>query len=169
MKIVLRILGGLVGVVAAALLVVFVYGRFSDGPVGFFSGGPLASGEMMNAPVPDWSFATDVDTIEFQLVEPPRSRTVWIVVEDGTAYIPCGAPNFTLWKKWPHEAIEDGRALLRIEGKLYPRQLVKVSDAALEASLLKTVGAKYGLLPGTEDADPDPDAVWFFRLDPRPS
>ena len=174
MKIFLRILGGVVGAVAALLLVVFIYGRFSDGPVGFFSGGPVTSGERVTMPVPDWSFATDVQTIDFQLIEPPRSRTVWIVVEDGTAYIPCGVPNFTLWKKWPHEALRDGRALLRIDGKLYPRQLVKVDDMTLVASLLKKVGDKYSLSPGAEDpdpgaGDPDPDAVWFFRLDPRAS
>ena len=117
--------------------------------------------------VPDWSFATDVQNIEFQLLEPPRSRTVWIVVEDGKAYIPCGIPNFRLWKQWPHEALEDGRALLRIDGKLYPRQLVKVKDMSLIASLGEKVGHKYGLSPG--DGEPDPDAVWFFRLDPRES
>lgn len=167
MKIVLRILGGVVGLVVAVGLVVFVYGRFSDGPVGFFSGGPLSSGEMVTTPVPDWSFATNVQTIEFQLLEPPRSRTVWIVVQHGTAYIPCGVPNFRLWKHWPHEALADGRALLRIDGKLYPRQLVKVEDPTLIAELLKKVGAKYGLPPGAED--PDPDSVWFFRLDPRAS
>lgn len=168
MKIVLRVLGGLVGAVVVLMLAVFVYGRFSDGPVGFFSGGPLASGEMVTTPVADWGFATDVDTIEFQLVEPPRSRTVWILVEDGRAYIPCGIPNFTLWKKWPHEALEDGRAIVRIEGKRYPLELVKVDEPGLRAALLANVAEKYGLPPGGEAAD-DPDAVWFFRLDPRTS
>ena len=164
MRVFFRRLGGLL---AVALLVLFVYGRFSDGPMGFFSGGPLVRGEKITTAVPDWSFAPDVQNIEFQLLEPPRSRTVWIVVEDGKAYIPCGIPNFRLWKQWPHEALEDGRALLRIDGKLYPRQLVKVKDMSLIASLGEKVGHKYGLSPG--DGEPDPDAVWFFRLDPRES
>ena len=164
MRVFFQRLGGLL---AAALLILFVYGRFSDGPVGFFSGGPLVRGERITTAVPDWSFATDVQNIEFQLLEPPRSRTVWVVVEDGKAYIPCGIPNFRLWKQWPHEALEDGRALLRIDGKLYPRQLVKVEDMSLIASLGEKVGHKYGLSPG--DGEPDPDAVWFFRLDPRES
>ena len=164
MRVFFRRLGGLL---AAALLVLFVYGRFSDGPMGFFSGGPLVRGEKITTAVPDWSFATDVQNIEFQLLEPPRSRTVWVVVEDGKAYIPCGIPNFRLWKQWPHEALEDGRALLRIDGKLYPRQLVKVEDMSLIASLGEKVGQKYGLPSGGDE--PDPDAVWFFRLDPRES
>ena len=168
MKLVLRGLGLLAGVIAAALLVVFIYGRFSDGPVGFFSGGPLEQGEMVSAPVADWGFAAEVSTIEFQLVEPPRSRTVWIVVEAGEAYIPCGVPNFTLWKKWPHEALEDGRAVVRFEGKRYPLQLVKIDDVPLRKSLLDKVAAKYGV-SGGEGASADPDGVWFFRLDPRPA
>ena len=166
MKIVLRILAGLVGVVAAGLLVIFVYGRFSDGPVGFFSGGPLRSGEIVTVPVPHWGFATDVQNIEFELVEPPRSRTVWIVVDNGIAYIPCGLPSFRLWKQWPHEAILDGRAVLRVEGKRYPVQLTKTDDAALIPSLLARVAAKYGLPPGDGG---DPGAVWFFRIDSRPT
>jgi hypothetical protein len=166
-KIVLRVLGGLAGVLALGLLVTFVVGRISDGPMGFFSGGSLESGETVVVPVRDWAFAKDVETIEFQLVEPPRSRTVWVVVDDGVAYIPCGVPNFRLWKQWPHEAIADGRAVLRIDGKRYPVQLTKSDDAALFPALLGLVGGKYGLPPGA--GEPDPDAVWFFRIDSRPA
>jgi hypothetical protein len=164
MSVVLRILGGLLAIASTALLVVFVHGRFSDGPVGFFSGGPLTSGEVVEAPIDDWSFARDVPTIEFQLVEPPRSRTVWIVAEDGVAYIPCGVPNFRLWKQWPHEALADGRAVLRIDGKLYAVKLSKVDDEALAAKLLTLVGEKYSL----PSSGGGPDSVWFFRIHSRP-
>lgn len=164
MKVVLRILGALVGIVALAGLVLFVAGRFSDGPIGFFSGGPFSSGEVVAAPA-DWDFAKDTQTVEMQLLEPPRSRTVWIVVEDGTAYIPCGVPNFRLWKKWPHEAVADGRAEVRIDGKRYPVSLVKTGDHDLFERLLAKVGEKYGSVPPGEVSE---DSVWFFRLDPRP-
>jgi hypothetical protein len=163
MKVVLRILAGIVGLVVVALLAVFVYGRFSDGPVGFFSGGPLESGPIVEAPVADWHFAKDVRTIEFQLVEPPRSRTTWIVVDGQQAYIPCGVPNFRLWKKWPHEAMQDGRAVLRIEGKRYPVQLTRVDDRGRVEALTKIVGDKYDVgLPGE-----GPDTVWFFEITSR--
>jgi len=79
-----RILGGTAVLVATILLGVFAYGRVSDGPVGFFSGGPIETGEIVQGDV-DWRFATDIETIEFQLLEPPRSRTVWIVVHEGEA------------------------------------------------------------------------------------
>ena len=45
MKWITRLL--VLGVMAAG--VVFVGGRFSDGPIGFFSGGPLKTGELMTA------------------------------------------------------------------------------------------------------------------------
>lgn len=165
MKVVLRILGGLVGLLVVGAVGVFVAGRFSDGPIGFFSGGPFTSGERV-APVDDWGFAADADTVELQLLEPARSRTVWIVVEDGVAYIPCGVPNFRLWKQWPHEAVADGRAEVRLAGKRYPVALVKTGDRALFDRLLAKVGDKYGGVPEGEIGE---DSVWFFRLDPRPS
>jgi hypothetical protein len=158
-----RILTGTAVVIAALLLGVFAYGRVSDGPVGFFSGGPLESGELVAGDV-DWRFVMDVPTIEFQLLEPPRSRTVWIVVHEEHAYIPCGIPNFTLWKQWPHEAVKDGRGMLRIDGKRYPVQLEKLDDRALISSLLQVVGRKYDMSPGE---NPEPDSVWFFRVETR--
>jgi len=163
MKIFGRVLAAVAVAIATLLVGIFVYGRFSDGPVGFFSGGPFESGELVVGEV-DWRFATDVSTIELQLLEPPRSRTVWIVVEDGHAYIPCGLPNFTLWKQWPHEAVEDGQAMIRIDGKRYPVQLGKIEDKTLISSLLQRVGRKYDLSPGE---NPDPDAVWFFHITKR--
>lgn len=165
MKIVLRILGGLVGLVAVVALGVFVAGRFSDGPIGFFSGGPFTSGERVEA-VQDWGFAADANTVELQLLEPPRSRTVWIVVDDGVGYIPCGVPNFRLWKHWPHEAVADGRGEVRLEGRRYPVRLEKTEGRELFDRLLAKVDEKYGGVPGGEV---DEDAVWFFRLEPRPA
>ena len=161
-----RILGGLGLLVGLAAITIFLAGRFTDGPLGFFSGGPFRSGELV-APVTDWEFATETDTIEMQLLEPPRSRTVWIVVEEGRAYVPCGVPNFRLWKQWPHEALADGRAEIRIEGTRYPVELVKTEGRELFDRLLEKVGTKYGGVPS--DGEVAEDTVWFFRLDPRPA
>jgi hypothetical protein len=108
----------------------------------------------------DWSFVEDVDTIELQLVKPPRSRTVWVVLHDGSAYIPCRLPGFRLWKQWPHEALEDGRAVLRIDGRRYHGRLVKVENPSLNTALAGIVVAKYGV-----SADFDADSLWLFRLE----
>ncbi len=50
--------------------------RFADGPNQVFSGGPLESGELHTGPEPDWSFVSEVQTIELQLLDPPRSRRI---------------------------------------------------------------------------------------------
>ena len=86
---VLRWLGIVLAVAPVLLVLVVVVARFSDGPIAIFAGGPLESGEIVPAPA-DWTFASDVEVVEFQLVEPPRSRTVWIVEHEGNLYVPCG-------------------------------------------------------------------------------
>ena len=63
MKFILKVLGGLVGLLLLFVLGTFVAARFHDGPMdgGFaiVSGGPFSSGEMHEGPEPDWSFLKD--------------------------------------------------------------------------------------------------------------
>ena len=129
--------------------------------MGFFSGGPLRAGELVSKRNVDWSFAQSINTLELQLLEPPRSRTLWLVVHGGQLYVPCGAPNFTLWKQWPHEAMQDGRAIIRIEGKRYERTLERVTKDRLWEQLAGLVADKYD-----QGGDFDQDLLWFFRLAP---
>ena len=53
--------------------------------------------------------------------------------------------------------------LLRVDGRRYERQAVRVTEPGLFATLSTIVAEKYGLSPETE---PEPDDVWFFRMDP---
>ncbi len=147
-----------------AVIALTIVARFADGPIGPFAGGGFRSGELVSGPEPDWSFAATIPEVELQLVEPPRSRTLWIVVHEGQIYVPCGFLNVPFWKQWPYEAIADGRAILRIDGKLHERQAVKVTDPALYQQLFALVKEKYGL---GRDRVPDPDLAWVFRLEPR--
>src|SRR5262245_37456151 len=93
----IRIAGGLVALVA----LLFVGARFHDGPLGPIPGGALASGELVSQPVGDWSFAKDVKEIELQLDAQDTSRTTWILVNEGQAYVPCSL-GFPPMKSW-HE------------------------------------------------------------------
>ena len=140
--------------------------RLSDGPIAMFAGGPLVNGPWINEPVRDWSFAADVEEVEFQLLEPARSRTTWIVVHRGQAYIPCGFVNFSLWKKWPHEALEDGRGVVRIDGKRYPVQVNRIRNPQLKTVLIEKMAAKYPV-PPFEQNEESTENVWIFRLDHR--
>jgi hypothetical protein len=173
----------LVVLLVAAVLVVQ---RVSDGPLGPISGGPLRSGELVTERDVDWSVANG-RTIELQLVEPPGSRVTGAMVHEGQLYVPCDlgflwrrVPSTRFrwilatiyrFKHWHEDALRDGRVVLRVAGKRYERQAVRVTDpellttlrAKLEAGAREFFAPQGGLLgvPG------DPEAIWFFRIDPR--
>ncbi len=169
MKFVLRVLGGIllaVGVLAAAVLIA---ARFADGPWGMVAGGPFTTGEVYVGREPDWSFVADIPTVELQSVEPARSRTTWIVHHDGRAFIPCGYLDSLwgrIWKQWPIEAERDGRAIVRIDGVLYERYLVRVGDAATIRAVAQKVIRKY-LGDSGDDIPDEPAGLWVFELAPR--
>jgi len=143
--------------------------RFGDGPTAILPGGPLVAGELVQGPEPDWSFARDIPEMEFQLVEPPRSRTIWLEVYDGKLYVVSGymnSPLGKLWKKWPAQAEKDGRAVIRVAGKRYERELVRIrDDRAVLEGIAAEVMRKYGAAL-TADMAATGDA-WFFAVQPR--
>ena len=166
MKILLRIVLGIVLLVAVLL----IGARFADGPVAIIAGGAFTSGERVTGPEPDWSFAHDLQEVEFQSIEPARSRTTWIIEHEGKIYIPSGYMTTTwgkIWKQWPIEAEKDGRIILRAEGKLYDRQLVRIESGPLLEPLTAELSRKYAA-----GATIGPEAVtsgylWLFELAPR--
>jgi len=170
MKTLVKIVVGAIGLLIALIAVVLIGARFADGPVAIIAGGPFTSGELVTGPEPDWSFVHDTREVEFQLAEPPRSRTTWILEHEGRIYIPSGYMTTgwgKLWKQWPHEALEDGRAILRVGDKLYERTLVRIEDGPVVAPLLAELSRKY-----TDGAPIDAEAVtsgylWIFELAPR--
>jgi hypothetical protein len=153
------------GKVLAALVLIagigFLAPRFlHDGPVGPIPGGPLKKGERFDLPVSDWSFATDVAEIELQLASQRVSRTTWILVRDGGAYVPCSL-GFPPGKSWHRAAQVDGRATLRIDGRRYPVTLTRDDDPSLPEFARAEVTRKYGSAP------PSDAGVLFFRLSSR--
>ena len=170
MRAVLRIVGVVLAVLLIAIAGLAVGARFHDGPIAIFAGGPFASGELVTGPEPDWSFVHEVREVEFQLLDPPRSRTTWILDHAGKAYIPCGYMTTwwgRIWKRWPHEAAKDPRILLRIDGKLYERRLVRIEDGAVVAPLLEELSRKYA---GGRTIPMDAVTsgyLWLFELAPR--
>ena len=166
---ILKWLGGVIGFVILALLVIVIGARFGDGPTAILPGGPLVAGELVQGPEPDWSFARDIPEMEFQLVEPPRSRTIWLEVYDGKLYVVSGymnSPLGKLWKKWPAQAEKDGRAVIRVAGKRYERELVRIrDDRAVLEGIAAEVMRKYGAAL-TADMAATGDA-WFFAVQPR--
>ncbi|MEM7218750.1 MAG: hypothetical protein AAF515_10315 [Pseudomonadota bacterium] len=162
----MTILKWLVGLlVAVAVLIALVFGgaRFADGPLALVPGGPLQSGELRATPA-DWSFAADVEEIEFE--SGGRSRTVWIVADGGDGFIPASA-LFPPMKTWHKEALTEPAAMVRIDGVRYPINLRRIQpDSPRFGVVLQRLQAKYTLPPGSEDVDPA-EAVWVFALDAR--
>jgi hypothetical protein len=158
-----------IGTVVLLLVAVVILARFGDGPLAILPGGPLEAGELVTGPEPDWTFARDVAEMEFQLVEPPVSRTIWLEVHDKKLYVVSGYMNSAigkLWKKWPAQALKDGRAVVRINGKRYERQLVRIlDDRPVLEGIAAEVERKYGAGLGADMAATG-DA-WFFALEPR--
>ncbi|MAI77972.1 MAG: hypothetical protein CL917_03450 [Deltaproteobacteria bacterium] len=152
------------------LLCVGVIARFGDGPTGFFPGGPLQAGDLYTGPEPDWTFARDIGEMEFELVEPEQSRTIWLQVHDQKLYVVSGymnSPVGKVWKKWPAQAETDGRAVIRLNDRRYERQLVRIlEDDEVLNGIASEVSRKYGV-PFPAGAAESGD-VWFFALEPRP-
>ncbi len=157
---VLKILGGILGALILLVGAVFVLARFHDGPIAMIPGGPLEAGELVREPVRDWGFASDVEEIELQLADDDTSRTTWILVSGGHAFIPCSL-SFPPGKNWHLRADENGEAIVRIEGRRYPVTLERVTRPGIEKELGPIVESKYGRVPSGEDG------VWFFELNSR--
>ena len=165
---VLVVIGLLVLIPVVGLGALAVSARFSDGPSVVFSGGPLVAGELVTGAEPDWSFARDVGTIELQLLDPPRSRTIWIAEHEGKIYVVSGYMSSflgRLWKKWPAQAEQDGRAILRIDGKRYERQLVRIKSGPILEGVTAEFSRKYraGMTPAAIESE----STWLFELAPR--
>jgi hypothetical protein len=170
MRSVLRVAIGLLALLLLAIPLLLVGARFADGPIAIVAGGPFTSGTLVTGPEPDWSFVRGVREVEFQLLEPARSRTTWILDHEGKAYIPCGYMTSwwgKLWKQWPHEAAKDPRILLRIGDDLYERKLVRIQEGPVVAPLLAELSRKYA------GGEPIPmelvtsDYLWLYELAPR--
>jgi hypothetical protein len=167
---VLRVFGAALGLVALGLVGLLVGARFADGPLAIVAGGPFRTGELVTGAEPDWSFVRDTSEVELQLLEPARSRTTWIVVHEGRAFIPCGYMNSTwgrIWKRWPLEAERDGRAILRVGNDLYERQLVRITEGPLVEPLLAELGRKYGGGREIPLEYVSSGSLWLFELAPR--
>jgi hypothetical protein len=158
--------GKLVAGIVVVVLAFFVVTRFTDGPMGIITGGAFSSGEVVSEE-PDWRYVKDYDIVEFQLLDPARSRTTWIVEHDGRIFIPSGYMLSTvgkIWKQWPLQAEKDGRAVLRVDAKLYPRQLVRIKDDPVLPAVLAELSRKYANGAQIPVSEVSRGSLWIFEL-----
>ena len=141
--------------------------RFADGPNRVFSGGPLTSGDLHTGPESDWSFVSEIPTIEMQLLDPPRSRRIWTAEYNGKLYVWSGYMGTAvgrLWKRWPVQAERDGRAVIRIDGKRYERQLVRIESGEILEGISAAIRDKYP--SQTTRAAVEAGDAWVFEAAP---
>lgn len=164
---VLKGLGIVLALITLALGAFFFSMRFHDGPIEIITGGPFKTGEPSTAPE-NWGFLADRDTLEFQTMKPPRSRTVWLAVHDDRLFLISGYMTTgygRIWKQWPHHVAEDNRVILRIDGKLYQQRLERITEGEIIAPVMAEFGRKYGF-------EGSPEAVasgyaWLYEVKGR--
>ena len=142
--------------------------RFADGPNHIFSGGPLEAGELHTGPEPDWRFVSEIREIEMQLLHPPRSRRIWTAEFNGKLYVWSGYMGTAvgrLWKRWPVQAVRDGRAVIRIDGTRYERQLVRIESGDILHGISAAITSKYR--SQTTRAAVEAGDTWVFEAAPR--
>jgi hypothetical protein len=69
-----------------------------------------------------------------------------------------------IWKQWPIHAEKDGRAILRVDGKLYERNLVRIKDDPILPSVLAELSRKYAAGATMSVDDVTTGSLWIFEL-----
>ena len=164
------VIKALIGIAIAGALFVFAVG-FADGPWGVVPGGAFSESAQ---PAPqDWSFTKDLDTVEFQLIDPVSSRTSWIMEHNNRVFIPSGYMNSTvgkLWKHWPMHAEINGTALLRINGEVYRVTLKRTKNPELLRPVMGELARKYMSAQPPLDTmldEVENNNLWVFELGRR--
>ena len=140
--------------------------RFHDGPLEIISGGPFKTGSLSNAP-DDWSFLTDRSQIEFQTMDPARSRTVWLAVHDRRLFLVSGYMTTgygAIWKQWPHYLDNDDSVILRINGNLYEQRLQRIMAGADVIPVLMEFNRKYGAGEPTSADTVTLGDTWMYEV-----
>lgn len=155
----------LAGLVLAVGLLLFSM-RFHDGPLEILTGGPFTTGSISAAP-DDWSFLTDRSEIEFQTMDPARSRTVWLGVHEGRLFVVSGymTTNYgAIWKQWPHYLSNDDRVILRIDGNLYEQRLQRIMQGEEVMPVLLEFNRKYGIGEPTSTDTVTDGETWMYEV-----
>ncbi|MEM7219720.1 MAG: hypothetical protein AAF515_15235 [Pseudomonadota bacterium] len=157
----IRWAGGALAVIIAALAGIALAARFGDGPTGPLIGGELRTGDWVEEPVNDWSFAAGRD-IELQLDGDATSRTTWFFPAGKVGYIPAGQ-TFPPGKQWHQRAAQRGAAVIRIDDRRYPVRLDRLTEEDSAFTEIAQRMKDEGSVPpgGTE-------TMWLFVVRSRP-
>jgi hypothetical protein len=135
--------------------------------------GTWLSGELVEAPVEDWSFTDEFEEI---FVETrtwygiPHSVTTVCAADGAALYIPSvyfEGGEFPDARLWNRNVVRDPRVRLQIGDRLYEGRAVVVEDARERDAAIAAFARKY---PFWQELAAKPERerprVYFFRLDP---
>jgi len=125
------------------------------------------TGDLVTAPVTDWSFADKYPTIFVQTQTwygVPHSVTATAVAANGQLYLTSTYPpgvRFPEGRVWNRNIARDPHVRLKIGSRVFDRTLVVVTDPAERAVALEAKARKYPALKTS-----DPSRVQLFRVAP---
>lgn len=122
-------------------------------------------GEEQSEPVTDWTFANEAPLCQLQVSNGflPQSLNLNCMADDGELFISCATCD---GKRWSTTALAYPNGKIRINGKVYPVKLKRVTDPEeLDRAWLarRNKVLKFGRETGTERAD----HWWSFQLTSR--
>jgi hypothetical protein len=117
-------------------------------------------GDVVTTAATDWSFTDAIPTIKIQTRTPfllPYSVAIWNATYNGDLYI-----TSYRGRRWVEDIVRDPHVRLKIDGRLYDRTLVMVTDPAQKAAVIQAKAKKY---PAWRP--PAVDAATVFRVMPQ--
>jgi len=143
MKLLLRIVGGILVCLALLLVVFRITGLNPHDRIP----GLWLTGDLVTTPVTDWSFIDEVPNIKLQTQSRfllPHSVTINCLAYKGQFYVtsthPIGAP-----RSWDENVMRDPHVRIKVGDKLYDRTLVLVTDPAEKDAVIQVREKKYKL------------------------
>ena len=154
-----RVVGGVLGILAAAALVGWL---LRTDPLGPLAGRALTGPE---APYPsDWSFSDAAYTVAVETrPSAPHSVTTIAFVHEGNLYIPAREGS---QKRWTQYAIDDPNVRIKIDGTVYSARLVRV-EIDDPRPYVDSAARKYAQMASALEAGELPEDLWLFRVEPR--
>jgi len=132
------------------------------------------SGELVDAPVTDWSFTDEISEIFVETrtwYAIPHSVTTVCVAHKGTLYVPsvyAEGGKFPDARFWNRNVVRDPRVRLKIGERIFEREAVLVEDPAEWSEVLDAGGRRVSFW---EDLAEKPESarpkIVFLRMDPR--
>jgi hypothetical protein len=141
MKTALKILGGIVVCLVVLLVIFRITGLDPNGG----RPGLWLKGNVVTAPVADWSFTETIPYIKIQTESwygLPHSVTINCMIANGQLYLVSPVPAGQ-HRSWDDNVMRDPHVLLKIGNNLYDRTLTVVTDPAERESVLQARKKKY--------------------------